>query len=116
MPIQKKYNIIHKLTLLAEGDVAFEKELIQLYTHSFQELKNKFRTIIISGDLKELSFINHKYRTTFIMFDLQNLAYELQKSKEIVESGRIHALELNEIITKVEEYCTEILNELFEAQ
>lgn len=116
MPVQKKYDILHKLSALAEKDTAFEKELIRLCIHSFWELKNRFRPIVTSQDVKELSFINHKYRTTFIMLDLQDIAYEVQKSKEIFESGTIYITELNEIVTKVEEHCAEILNELSEAQ
>ncbi len=107
-----RYNVLHKISALAEGDTDFEQELVRLYTHSFRELKEKFATIITTQNTQELSFISHKYRTTFLMFDMNDIAGEIDRSKTILSSDTLHVEELSIIITKVEKYCEEVLREL----
>lgn len=114
MTKHKRYNILNKINMLAEGDGRFEQELINLYSRSFKELKEKFATVITTQDLKELSFINHKYRTTFMMFDMDDIAKEIEKSKAILSSGTLYMDELNRIIANMERSCDEIIEELNE--
>ncbi len=116
MYIQKKYDFQRKLSVLAEGDKLFVKELTRLYIINFQELRHNFRMIMLDQDQQALAFMHHKYRTTFLMFDLMELATEVEKGKKLLETTTINALEMHQLISNVEKSCDEILSELHEVE
>lgn len=112
---QKKYDIHHKLWALAENDVKFKDELTKTCLANFQKLRDQFKDIMTSRDIKALSFISHKYQTVFLTFEFKELADEIEKAKNLLKTEPHDAFQLNQIGNKVEKLCLDILHEFAES-
>ncbi len=107
--MKKNYSFKKKLSQLSQGDTAFENEMLRLYKESFQDIKENFRLLMLNRKTDQLAFMTHKYRTTLIMFDLDELASDLEESKRLAKETTLDKKRIEEVATRIEAQCVDIL-------
>jgi len=93
-----------RLEDLAEGDMAFVRELADLYVSSMKELATTFTAELKKGNLIEIRDIRHKHKANLDLLSLSTLSSLLDQARELLMAG-------NQNAAKSEQLIEHILNE-----
>lgn len=91
---------------IADGDDDFKIELTKALYNGLIELKSVYSQGNEEKDQVIIQQIRHKMKPTLAMFDFEDLAFEIQKGKEILESEgfsekfSLHLSALNSLVEK----------------
>ncbi|GGF27283.1 hypothetical protein GCM10011339_14240 [Echinicola rosea] len=81
----KSRNInMDKVHEMSEGDLEFQKELLQAIASSVEELKDRYTEAMVQRDEDLLHQARHKVRPTVTIFELRNLSQVLDEGKQVI--------------------------------
>ncbi|WP_229239661.1 hypothetical protein [Echinicola soli] len=104
----KSRNInMDKVHEMSEGDMEFQKELLQAIASSVEELKDRYEEAMAQRDEDLLHQARHKVRPTVTIFELRNLSQVLDEGKQIIRHD-----ELEEKINVHHEQFLKVIDEL----
>ncbi|AGA79559.1 hypothetical protein Echvi_3336 [Echinicola vietnamensis DSM 17526] len=78
-----------KVHEMSEGDMEFQKELLQAIASSVEELRDRYEEGIEQRDEDLLHQARHKVKPTVTIFELRNLSQVLEEGKQIIRHDEL---------------------------
>ncbi|AWW33319.1 hypothetical protein DN752_23305 [Echinicola strongylocentroti] len=110
----KSRNInMDKVHEMSEGDMEFQKELLQAIASSVEELKERYEDGITKRDEDILHQARHKVKPTVTIFELRNLSQVLDKGRQLIQQDELDE-RMNEHWEEFSKVADDLLREIYE--
>ncbi|MEM7552173.1 MAG: PAS domain S-box protein [Bacteroidota bacterium] len=103
--------LLEKIESLTEGDQEFKSSIIKLHIKNLEELKCRFRELLVEKDLRGLSALKHKMINTVDGLKLETIQSKLEEAKIILKE-KTSQNKVKSITRDFHRSCEEVIQEL----